>query len=86
MHIGFRNTVPWPRVAAILAPGGASMKRLRAEAAAAQRLINACAGRKCLSMIVTDSNHVILAAVTPETLRARLTEARWVEGRVNGHA
>jgi hypothetical protein len=48
------------------------MKRLRERATQADRLIDATHGRKTRSIIVTDSNHVILSAVHTETLSQRL--------------
>lgn len=76
MHIGFGNVVPWPRVAAILAPGSHPMKRLRDEAHREHRLIDARFGRKCRGIIITDSNHVVLSANSPDVLKERLVEAR----------
>jgi extracellular matrix regulatory protein A len=76
MHIGFDNQVPHWKVAAILVPRGSAGKRLRAEALAAGRLLDATAGRKTRSMVITDASQVILSAVNPETLRERLEKAR----------
>ena len=72
MNIGFGNTVISSRVVAIIMPGSAPMKRLREDARNAQRLVDATHGRKTRSIIVTDSNHVILSAVHAETLSLRL--------------
>ncbi len=76
MHIGFGSVVPWPRVAAILSPKSASMKRLRDEAYRDKRLIDARAGRKCRAIVVTDSNHLLLSANSVEILKERLAAAR----------
>jgi len=49
------------------------MKRLREEAKEAKRLIDATQGRRTRSIIITDSNHVILSAIQAETIAQRLT-------------
>jgi extracellular matrix regulatory protein A len=72
VNIGFGNTVIATRVVAVVMPGSAPMKRLREEARGSQRLIDATHGRKTRSIIVTDSNHIILSAVHTETLSIRL--------------
>jgi regulator of extracellular matrix RemA (YlzA/DUF370 family) len=72
VNIGFGNTVVSSRVVAIIMPGSAPMKRLREDARNAQRLVDATHGRKTRSIIVTDSNHIILSAVHAETLSLRL--------------
>ncbi len=73
VNIGFGNTVISHRVVAVIMPGSAPMKRLREEARNSQRLIDATHGRKTRSIIVTDSNHIILSAVHGETLSLRLS-------------
>ncbi|MFZ5451256.1 MAG: DUF370 domain-containing protein [Thermodesulfobacteriota bacterium] len=72
VNIGFGNTVIANRVVAVVMPASAPMKRLREEARGAQRLIDATHGRKTRSIIITDSNHIILSAVHAETLSLRL--------------
>jgi extracellular matrix regulatory protein A len=72
INIGFGNTVISHRVVAVVAPGSAPMKRLRERATQADRLIDATHGRKTRSIIVTDSNHVILSAVHAETISQRM--------------
>ena len=72
INIGFGNTVVSHRVVAVVMPGSAPMKRLREKATRAERLIDATQGRKTRSIIITDSNHVILSAVHADTLSLRL--------------
>lgn len=72
INIGFGNTVISQRVVAVVMPGSAPMKRLREKATRADRLIDATHGRKTRSIIITDSNHVILSAVHADTLSLRL--------------
>jgi extracellular matrix regulatory protein A len=73
VNIGFGNTVLSHRVVAVVVPGSAPMKRLREEARTDSRLVDATHGRKTRSIIVTDSNHIILSAVHAETLSLRLS-------------
>ncbi len=72
INIGFNNFVIAPRIISIISPASAPMRRLREDARAEGRLIDATQGRKTRSIIVTDSNHVVLSAILPETLRQRL--------------
>lgn len=72
LNIGFGNTVLAERVVAIVNPSSAPMKRLREEAKVNSRLIDASQGRRTRSIIVTDSNHIILSAIQTETVSQRL--------------
>ena len=71
LNIGFGNSVVSDRVIAILTPASSPMKRLREEAREAKRLIDTTQGRKTRSIIITDSNHVILSAIQAETVAQR---------------
>ncbi|SFM62076.1 DUF370 domain-containing protein [Thermodesulforhabdus norvegica] len=72
VNIGFGNSVVANRIVAIVSPSSAPMKRLKEDARKANRLIDATMGRKTRSIIITDSNHVILSGVQAETLAQRL--------------
>jgi regulator of extracellular matrix RemA (YlzA/DUF370 family) len=72
LNIGFGNTVVAERVVAIVNPSSAPIKRLREEAKVNSRLIDASQGRRTRSIIVTDSNHIILSAIQAETVSQRL--------------
>lgn len=74
LNVGFGNVVIAGRVIAIVSPDSAPMKRLKEEAREAGRLIDATYGRRTRAIIITDSNHVILSAVQPETAAARLLD------------
>ena len=74
IHIGRGNFVLAGRVVAIVSPSSAPMKRLREEARDAGRLVDATRGGKTRSILVTDSNHVILTTVAPETLSQRFSQ------------
>lgn len=71
LNIGFGNFVAAARVTAIVNPASSPMRRLREEARADRRLVDATQGRKTRSIIITDSNHVILSGIQAETLSAR---------------
>lgn len=72
LNVGYGNLVPAARVVAIVTPASAPMKRLRDEAAARGKLVDATQGRRTRSILVTDSDHIILSAVRLETITARL--------------
>jgi len=76
LNVGFSNTVVFDRIVSILSPNSAPMKRLKDDAKEDSRLIDATHGRKTRSIIVTDSNHVILSAVQPETMSQRYEALR----------
>lgn len=76
INIGFGNVVAASRVIAIVSPGSSPMKRLREEAKAKGKVIDATEGRRTRSIIITDSDHVILCAQQTETIVQRFTEGR----------
>jgi len=73
LNIGFGNVVAANRVVAIASPNSAPVKRLKDEARDEKRLIDVTHGRKTRSVLITDSNHVILSAVQTETISQRLS-------------
>jgi regulator of extracellular matrix RemA (YlzA/DUF370 family) len=73
VNVGFGNSVVSRRVVAIISPNAAPIKRLRDEARDDRRLIDATQGRKTRSVIITDSNHVILSAIQSETIAQRFS-------------
>ncbi len=73
VNVGFGNSVVSRRVVAIISPNAAPIKRLREEAREERRLIDATQGRKTRSVIITDSNHVILSAIQSETIALRFS-------------
>ena len=74
LNIGFGNLILASRVVAIVNSASSPMRRLREDAKEAGRLIDATQGRKTRSIIITDSNHVILCAVQAETIGQRVTQ------------
>jgi hypothetical protein len=74
LNVGYGNLVTASRVVAIVAPAASPMRRLRHEAAERGKLVDATEGRRTRSIVVLDSDHVVLSAINPETLAARLVE------------
>ncbi|AVQ30431.1 MULTISPECIES: extracellular matrix/biofilm biosynthesis regulator RemA family protein [Fusobacterium] len=72
INIGFNNMVMDIRIIAVINPDSAPSKRLKEEAKLQNRLIDATLGRKTKTLIITDSNHVIMSAINPETISARI--------------
>lgn len=72
INIGFGNMVSASRLVAIVSPESAPIKRIIQEARDKGRLIDATYGRRTRAVIITDSEHVILSAVQPETVAGRL--------------
>lgn len=71
LNIGFGSSVVSERIVAIVSPNSAPMKRLKDEARNEKRLIDATHGRRTRSIIVMDSNHVVLSAIQAETISQR---------------
>jgi regulator of extracellular matrix RemA (YlzA/DUF370 family) len=76
VNIGFGNVVASSKVVAIVTPGSAPIKRMREEAKNEGKLVDATQGRRTRSIIVTDSNHIILSALQAETITQRFLEGR----------
>ena len=72
MNIGFDNMVSVHRIIAIVSPESAPIKRLVQEAREQGNVIDVTHGRKTRAVIITDSQHVMLSAIQPETLVGRL--------------
>lgn len=73
INIGFGNIVSANRIISIVSPESAPIKRIIQEARDRGMLIDATYGRRTRAVIITDSDHVILSAVQPETVAHRLT-------------
>jgi regulator of extracellular matrix RemA (YlzA/DUF370 family) len=81
LNIGFGSTVVADRVVAIVPPTSSPMKRLKDEAKEDKRLIDATHGRRTRSIIVLDSNHVVLSAIQAETISQRFESIRSADAR-----
>ena len=74
INIGFGNMVSANRLVAIVSPESAPIKRIIQDAKEKGMLIDATYGRRTRAVIITDSDHVILSAVQPETVANRLVD------------
>ena len=72
VNIGFNNMISVERIVALISPDSAPAKRTVAEAKESGRLIDCTSGRRTKSVIITDSDHVIISALAPEILANRL--------------
>ena len=76
VHIGFGNILAMNRVIAIASPNSAPTKRTIQEARNNGFLIDMTNGRRTKAVIFTDSKHIVLAALAPETIIGRLQVSR----------
>ena len=74
INIGFGNMVSAGRIVAIASPDSAPIKRLVQDARDDGRVIDVSCGRRTRSVIITDSDHVILSAIQTETITNRLVD------------
>jgi len=72
INIGFGNMVSAHRIIAIVSPESAPIKRIIADARERNQLIDATYGRRTRAVIIADNGSVILSAIQPETVAARL--------------
>lgn len=78
VHIGFSNIIVMNRVIAIASPNSAPTKRTIQEGRTKGLLVDMTNGRRTKAVITTDSGHIILAAITPETIVSRLESSRQI--------
>jgi len=72
VNVGFENAVAADRIVAVLAADPLPVKRLREEALRHRKLVDATNGRRTRTAIITDSDHVVLSSLQPETVLQRL--------------
>lgn len=72
LNIGYGNVVASQRVVSVVSPQSAPMKRLREQAEKRGKLVDATQGRRTRSILILDTDHVVLSAVNPETILTRL--------------
>lgn len=73
VNIGFGNMVSAERTVAVVSPESAPIKRVIQDVRDRGLLIDASFGRSTKAVVIMDSGHVILSALTPEVLAARMT-------------
>ena len=74
INIGFGNMVAAGRLVAIVSPESAPIKRIIQDSKERDTLIDATYGRRTRAVLITDSDHVILSAVQPETVANRMSD------------
>jgi hypothetical protein len=79
VNIGYGNMVSAARIVAVVGPDAAPVRRLVQEARDAGRVVDATCGHRTRAVIITDSDHVVLSPLLPETLAARTEERRGTE-------
>ncbi len=75
INIGYGNMVAADRIVSLVTPDSAPIKRMVQDAKDAGRVIDVSCGKKTKSVIITDSEHIILSAVKPDTIKGRLEGA-----------
>jgi len=75
INVGFGNSIVASRILAVVNPHSSPMKKLKDEAKRNNRLLDVTEGRRTRSIIIMDSNHVVLSSVQPETITQRFAPA-----------
>jgi regulator of extracellular matrix RemA (YlzA/DUF370 family) len=76
VHIGFGNILAMSRTIAIASPNSAPTKRIIHDGRSNGKVIDMTSGRRTKAVIFTDSGHIVLAALAPETIASRFTSGR----------
>ena len=71
INIGFGNSISAEKVVAIVSPESAPIKRIISDARDRGQLVDATYGRRTRAVMVTDSGHILLSAIQPETVAHR---------------
>ena len=74
INVGFGNVVNSRKIVAVVSPDAAPVKRMIQSVKGTRTLIDATQGRKTRSILVTDSNHIILSSVHPDTITQRFKQ------------
>jgi regulator of extracellular matrix RemA (YlzA/DUF370 family) len=81
IHLGFSNLAAMNKVIAVVSPNSAPAKRLVQEGKSKGLVVDVTNGRRTKAILIMDSGHIILAAITPETIDSRVRAARKPESR-----
>ncbi len=74
INIGYGNMVSSSKIVAVVSPESAPVKRIVQEAKAKGMVVDATCGRKCKAVIIAESDHVVLSALSPESIGNRSEE------------
>ena len=83
INVGFGNVVNSRKIVAVVSPDAAPVKRMIQSVKGTRTLIDATQGRKTKSVILTGSGHLVLSALTPETLTARCNPVSYTHLRAH---
>lgn len=72
LNVGFGNTVMVERIVAVVNTGSSPARKLKDAAKASGKLVDVTEGRRTRSILVMESNHVVLSSVQPDTITQRL--------------
>ena len=81
INVGFGNLLVAQRIVSVVLPDSAPVKRMIGEARAAGRVIDASGGKATRSVIITDSDHIVLSSLTPDDVQSRVGSAQNSDGR-----
>lgn len=84
VNVGFDNVVVAERVIAVVSADPSPIKRLRETALRHRKLVDATNGRRTRTVVITDSDHVVLSSLQPGTLAERLADVLKVLTRISG--
>ena len=76
IHLGFGNVLAIDKAVAIVSPNSEPIKRLVQEARVDGLAIDITKGRRTKAVLIMESGHIVLAAITPETIASRLAASR----------
>ena len=74
INVGYGNMVAVERIVTLASPDSAPIKRIIQDAKQKGNLVDATYGRRCKAVLFTDSDHIILSAISPETIANRIEE------------
>ena len=84
LNVGFDNVVVAERVIAVVSADPSPIRRLRETALRHRKLVDATNGRRTRTVVITDSDHVVLSSLQPETVAERLAAVLAVPTRISG--
>ncbi len=77
INVGFGNTVMADRIVAVVNTGSSPARKLKELAKDVGKLVDVTEGRRTRSLLVMDSNHVILSSIQPDTISQRLASLQF---------
>lgn len=75
VNIGYGNMINSARIVAVVSPDAAPIKRLVQDTRTSGKLVDATGGKKTRSVIVSDSGHIVLSALTAESIQGRIKDS-----------